>query len=236
MLNINKECEGWVLNKDKQYKSATPPQPNRKLNDDQTKTMKPEFSKYIDGLMPAIIQDYKTNKVLMLGFMNEAAFAQTESSGKVTFYSRSKQRLWTKGEESGNFLTVKQVLLDCDHDTLLIKAEPLGPTCHTGADTCWSEKNHSDDFLYYLQDIIDLRRKSSDETSYVRQLFGKGINKIAQKVGEEATEVIIEAKDNNEELFLNEAADLLFHFLVLLRAKDVSLQDVTYVLRQRHSK
>ncbi|MBS4064742.1 MAG: bifunctional phosphoribosyl-AMP cyclohydrolase/phosphoribosyl-ATP diphosphatase HisIE [Chitinophagaceae bacterium] len=198
--------------------------------------MKPEFSKYHDGLLPAIIQDYKTSKVLMLGFMNEAAFVQTESSGKVTFYSRSKQRLWTKGEESGNFLMVKQVLLDCDHDTLLIKAEPLGPTCHTGADTCWSEKNHSDDFLYYLQDIIDLRRKSNDETSYVKQLFGKGINKIAQKVGEEATEVIIEAKDNNEELFLNEAADLLFHFMVLLRAKGVSLQDVTYVLKQRHSK
>ena len=198
--------------------------------------MKPEFSKYHDGLLPAIIQDYKTSKVLMLGFMNEAAFAQTEESGKVTFYSRSKQRLWTKGEESGNFLSVKQVMLDCDHDTLLIKAEPMGPTCHTGADTCWSEKNHSDDFLYYLQDIIDLRRKSSDETSYVKQLFGKGINKIAQKVGEEATEVIIEAKDNNEELFLNEAADLLFHYIVLLRAKNVSLQDVTYVLKQRHSK
>lgn len=197
--------------------------------------MKPEFSKYHDGLLPAIIQDFKTSKVLMLGFMNEAAFLQTESSGKVTFYSRSKQRLWTKGEESGNFLMVKQVLLDCDHDTLLIKAEPLGPTCHTGADTCWSEKNHTDDFLYYLQDIIELRRKSSDETSYVKQLFGKGINKIAQKVGEEATEVIIEAKDNNEELFLNEAADLLFHFMVLLRAKGVSLQDVTYVLKQRHS-
>lgn len=198
--------------------------------------MKPDYSKYKDGLVPAVIQDYKTNKVLMMGFMNEAALAQTESSGKVTFYSRSKQRLWTKGEESGNFLTVKQVLLDCDHDTLLIKAEPHGPTCHTGADTCWSEKNHSDDFLYYLQDIIDLRRKSSDEKSYVKQLFGKGINKIAQKVGEEATEVIIEAKDNNEELFLNEAADLLFHFIVLLRAKDVTLQDVTYVLQQRHSR
>lgn len=198
--------------------------------------MKPEFSKYHDGLLPAIIQDYKTSKVLMLGFMNEAAFAQTEESGKVTFYSRSKQRLWTKGEESGSFLNVKQVMLDCDHDTLLIKAEPMGPTCHTGADTCWSEKNHTDDFLYYLQDIIDLRRKSSDETSYVRQLFEKGINKIAQKVGEEATEVIIEAKDNNEELFLNESADLLFHFMVLLRAKGVSLQDVTYVLKQRHSK
>ena len=198
--------------------------------------MKPDYTKYKDGLVPAIIQDYKTNKVLMMGFMNEAALAQTESSGKVTFYSRSKERLWTKGEESGHFLLVKQVLLDCDQDTLLIKAEPQGPTCHTGADTCWSERNHTDDFLYYLQDIIDLRRKSSDEKSYVKQLFSKGINKIAQKVGEEATEMIIEAKDNNEELFLNEAADLLFHFIVLLRAKDVTLQDVTYVLQQRHSK
>lgn len=198
--------------------------------------MKPDFSKYHDGLLPAIIQDYKTSKVLMLGFMNEEAFVKTEETGKVTFYSRSKQRLWTKGEESNNFLHVKQVLLDCDQDTLLIKAEPAGPTCHTGADTCWSEKNHSDDFLSYLEEIIELRRKSSDETSYVRQLFGKGINKIAQKVGEEATEVIIEAKDNNEELFLNEGADLLFHFIVLLRAKNVSLQDVIYVLKQRHSR
>jgi phosphoribosyl-AMP cyclohydrolase / phosphoribosyl-ATP pyrophosphohydrolase len=197
--------------------------------------LKPDFSKYHDGLLPAIIQDYKTSKVLMLGFMNEEAFVKTEQSGRVTFYSRSKNRLWTKGEESGNFLSVKQVLLDCDQDTLLIKAEPAGPTCHTGADTCWSEKNHSDDFLSYLEEIIELRRKSSDETSYVRQLFGKGINKIAQKVGEEATEVIIEAKDNNEELFLGEAADLLFHFIVLLRAKNVSLQDVIYVLKQRHS-
>ncbi len=197
--------------------------------------MKPEFTKYKDHLLPAIVQDYKTNKVLMLGFMNEDALKKTEETGKATFYSRSKKRLWTKGEESGNFLTVKQVLLDCDHDTLLIKVEPAGATCHTGADTCWSEKNHSDDFLNYLEEIIDLRRKSSDEKSYVKQLFGKGINKIAQKVGEEATEMIIEAKDQNEELFLNEAADLLFHFMVLLRAKDVSLQDVIYVLKQRHS-
>ena len=197
--------------------------------------MKPQFSKYQDGLMPAIIQDYKTSKVLMLGFMNEDAFKKTEEEGKVTFYSRSKQRLWTKGEESGNFLMVKQVLLDCDQDTLLFKAEPQGPTCHTGADTCWSEKNHSDDFLSYLEEIIELRRKSTDEKSYVKSLFDKGINKIAQKVGEEATEIIIEAKDNNEELFLNEGADLLFHFIVLLRAKNVSLQDVIYVLKQRHS-
>lgn len=198
--------------------------------------VKPDFKKYADGLVPAVIQDYKTGKVLMLGFMNEEALQKTEQSGQVTFFSRSKNRLWTKGEESGNFLNVKQVLLDCDQDTLLIKAEPLGPTCHTGADTCWSEKNHSDDFLYYLQDIIDLRRKSTDGKSYVKSLFDKGINKIAQKVGEEATEVVIEAKDNNEDLFLNEAADLLFHLMVLLRAKDVTLQDVVYVLKQRHSK
>jgi phosphoribosyl-AMP cyclohydrolase / phosphoribosyl-ATP pyrophosphohydrolase len=198
--------------------------------------MKPDFSKYSNGLLPAIIQDFQTQKVLMLGFMNADAFKQTEETGRVTFFSRSKQRLWTKGEESGNFLNVKQVLLDCDNDTLLIKADPMGPTCHTGADTCWSEKNHSEDFLYYLQELIDLRRKSNDEKSYVRQLFAGGINKIAQKVGEEATEVIIESKDNNEELFLNEAADLLFHFMVLLRAKNVTLQDVSYVLKQRHSK
>lgn len=185
--------------------------------------------------MPAIIQDFQTGKVLMLGFMNEAAFRQTEETGKVTFFSRSKQRLWTKGEESGNFLFVKQVMLDCDQDTLLIKVQPAGPTCHTGADTCWSEKNHSDDFLLYLQDIIDLRRKSTDGKSYVRSLFEKGLNKIAQKVGEEATEVIIEAKDDNKDLFLNEAADLLFHFIVLLRAKNVTLQDVTQLLQQRHS-
>ncbi|NCU04518.1 MAG: bifunctional phosphoribosyl-AMP cyclohydrolase/phosphoribosyl-ATP diphosphatase HisIE [Chitinophagaceae bacterium] len=197
--------------------------------------MKPQFSKYQDGLMPAIIQDYKTSKVLMLGFMNEDAFKKTEEEGKVTFYSRSKQRLWTKGEESGNFLMVKQVLLDCDQDTLLIKAEPQGPTCHTGADTCWSEKNHSDDFLMYLEEIIELRRKSTDGKSYVKSLFDKGINKIAQKVGEEATEIVIEAKDNNEELFLGEAADLMFHFIVLLRAKNVSLQDVIYVLKERHA-
>ena len=186
--------------------------------------------------MPAIVQDFNTQKVLMMGFMNEQALETTETTGKVTFYSRSKQRLWTKGEESGNSLLVKEVLLDCDGDTLLIKAEPQGPTCHTGTDTCWSEKNHSDNFLYHLQDVIEQRRKSTDEKSYVKQLFGKGINKIAQKVGEEAVELVIESKDNNEELFLNEAADLLFHFIVLLRAKDVTLQEVCAVLQQRHTK
>lgn len=196
--------------------------------------MKIDFQKYADGLAPAIIQDYKTQKVLMLGFMNAEAMAKTMQEGKVTFYSRSKKRLWTKGEESGNFLLVKTVMGDCDNDTLLIKVEPTGPVCHTGADTCWSEKNHSEDFLFYLEDIIQVRRTGTDEKSYVRQLFQKGINKIAQKVGEEAIETVIEAKDHNKELFLNEAADLLFHYLVLLQAKDCKLDDVINVLKQRH--
>jgi len=196
--------------------------------------MNVDFQKYTDGLVPAIIQDYKTSKVLMLGFMNAEALSKTMQEGRVTFYSRSKKRLWTKGEESGNFLLVKSVMGDCDNDTLLIKAEPLGPVCHTGADTCWSEKNHSEDFLFYLEDIIKVRRTGTDEKSYVRQLFKKGINKIAQKVGEEAIETVIEAKDDNKELFLNEAADLLFHYLVLLQAKDFKLDDVINVLKQRH--
>lgn len=196
--------------------------------------MKIDFEKYSDGLAPAVIQDYKTQKVLMLGFMNEEALSKTMQGGKVTFYSRSKKRLWTKGEESGNFLLVREVLPDCDKDTLLIKAEPTGPVCHTGADTCWSEKNHSEDFLFYLEDIIKLRRNGDDEKSYVRQLFKKGINKIAQKVGEEAVETVIEAKDDNKDLFLNEAADLLFHYLVLLQAKDLKLDDVITILKQRH--
>jgi phosphoribosyl-ATP pyrophosphohydrolase/phosphoribosyl-AMP cyclohydrolase len=198
--------------------------------------MKIDYSKYADGLVPAIVQDFNTQKVLMLGFMNEEAVKKTMSEGKVTFYSRSKQRLWTKGEESGHHLMVKEVLADCDHDTLLIKAHPLGPTCHTGADTCWSERNHSEDFLYYLEDIINLRKQSSDAKSYVRDLFGRGINKIAQKVGEEAVELVIEAKDNNDDLFLNEAADLLFHYLILLNAKGHKLQDVVDILKARHSK
>jgi phosphoribosyl-ATP pyrophosphohydrolase/phosphoribosyl-AMP cyclohydrolase len=195
-----------------------------------------DFKKYADGLVPAIIQDYDTQKVLMLGFMNHEAFIQTEETGKVTFFSRSKKRLWTKGEESGNFLIVKTVSADCDNDTLLIKATPLGPVCHTGADTCWSERNHKEDFLYYLEDIINLRRQASADESYVARLFGKGINKIAQKVGEEAVELVIEAKDSNEELFLNEGADLLFHYLILLNAKGYKLQDIIEVLKKRHSK
>ena len=196
--------------------------------------MKVEFSKYKDGLVPAVVQDFTTQKVLMLGFMDEKALKQTEETGLVTFYSRSKKRLWTKGEESGHHLQLKQILVDCDNDTLLIKAEPNGPVCHTGADTCWSERNHKEDFLYYLEDIIRLRRQSNDDTSYVKKLFDKGINKIAQKVGEEAVEVVIEAKDVNQALFLNEAADLLFHYLILLQAKDCTLGDVVQVLQQRH--
>ena len=198
--------------------------------------MKIDFEKYTDGLVPAIIQDYKTHKVLMLGFMNEASMNKTLQEGKVTFYSRTKKRLWTKGEESGNYLQVKEVMPDCDNDTLLIKAIPTGPVCHTGADTCWSERNHEEDFLYYLEDIIELRKKSQDEKSYVRQLFQKGINKIAQKVGEEAVELVIEAKDTNDELFLNESADLLFHYLLLLNAKGYNLRDVVTILQARHSK
>jgi phosphoribosyl-ATP pyrophosphohydrolase/phosphoribosyl-AMP cyclohydrolase len=196
--------------------------------------MKVDFKKYADGLAPAIVQDYTTQKVLMLGFMNEESLKKTEETGLVTFYSRSKKRLWTKGEESGNQLQLRQILLDCDKDTLLIKADPKGPVCHTGADTCWSEKNHKEDFLNYLEHIIELRRTGIDEKSYVRQLFNKGINKIAQKVGEEAVELIIESKDVNQALFLNEAADLLFHYLILLQAKDCSLADVVKVLEQRH--
>lgn len=197
--------------------------------------MKIDFKKYSDGLAPAVIQDFKTHKVLMLGFMDEASLSKTMSEGKVTFFSRTKKRLWTKGEESGNHLLVKEILSDCDNDTLLIKAEPTGPVCHTGADTCWSERNHSDNFLFYLEDIIRLRKAGSDDTSYVKQLFKKGINKIAQKVGEEAVEMVIEAKDNNDELFLGEAADLLFHYLLLLNAKGHNLQDVINVLTRRHS-
>jgi len=193
-----------------------------------------DFKKYKDGLVPAVVQDYKTQKVLMLGFMDTEALKKTEETGLVTFYSRSKKRLWTKGEESGNHLQLRQILLDCDKDTLLIKAEPTGPVCHTGADTCWSERNHKEDFLTYLEQIIALRRTSEDKTSYVKQLFDKGINKIAQKVGEEAVEMVIEAKDVNQQLFLNEAADLLFHYIVLLQAKDCSLNDVIKVLEQRH--
>ena len=194
-----------------------------------------DFNKYADGLVPAVIQDHQTQKVLMLGFMNAESLQKTMETGKVTFYSRSKQRLWTKGEESGNFLELRSVSSDCDDDTLLIKVHPAGPVCHTGSDTCWNERNHPDDFLLYLEDIIRLRKESNDENSYVRSLFRKGINKIAQKVGEEAVELVIEAKDNDDEKFLNEAADLLFHYLVLLNTKGFNLQNVKDILKQRHS-
>ena len=198
--------------------------------------MKIDFAKYSDGLVPAVIQDQMTHKVLMLGFMNQQAFDKTMTEGKVTFYSRSKNRLWTKGEESGNFLHLKEVLVDCDNDTLLIKVKPEGPVCHTGADTCWMERNHSEDFLYYLEDIISLRRKTEDGKSYVRDLINKGINKVAQKVGEEAIELVIESKDDDDDLFLNEAADLLFHYLLLLNAKGHNLHAVVEILKSRHSK
>ena len=199
--------------------------------------MKINFSKYSDKLVPAIIQDNSTGKVLMLGFMNEEALNKTIADGKVTFFSRTKNRLWTKGEESGNILIVKDVLPDCDNDTILIKADPAGPVCHTGADTCWNEKNEKNSaaFLTYLEGIIDSRKSGSDENSYVKKLVGKGINKIAQKVGEEAVEMIIESKDNNEDLFLGEAADLLFHYLLLLNAKGYNLQKVVAILQQRHT-
>lgn len=198
--------------------------------------MKVDFSKYADGLVPAIVQDIETHKVLMLGFMNQEALTKTEETGKVTFFSRSKNRLWTKGEESGNFLELKSMAVDCDQDTLLIQVHPVGPVCHTGADTCWSERNHSEDFLLYLEDIIRLRKQASPEESYVAKLFSKGINKVAQKVGEEAVELVIEAKDDNQELFLNEAADLLFHYLLLLNAKGYKLQSVIDILKKRHSR
>jgi phosphoribosyl-ATP pyrophosphohydrolase/phosphoribosyl-AMP cyclohydrolase len=195
-----------------------------------------DFTKYADGLVPAIVQDYNTHKVLMLGFMNNEALQQTQTTGRVTFFSRSKNRLWTKGEQSGNFLELKSVAIDCDNDTLLIKAHPLGPVCHTGADTCFSERNHSEDFLLYLEDIIALRSKVSPDESYVARTLAKGINKVAQKVGEEAVELVIEAKDNNKELFLGEAADLMFHYLLLLNAKGYKLHEVIDVLQKRHSK
>jgi phosphoribosyl-ATP pyrophosphohydrolase/phosphoribosyl-AMP cyclohydrolase len=195
-----------------------------------------DFKKYSDGLVPAIVQDFDTKKVLMLGFMNEEAVHKTEETGKVTFYSRSKKRLWTKGEESGNFLMLKSIAVDCDNDTLLIKVHPLGPVCHTGADTCWNEKNQSDNFLFYLESVINLRKNASPEESHIAKLFSKGINKIAQKVGEEAVEMVIEAKDNNEALFLNESADLLFHYLILLNAKGYTLKHVLDVLEERHKK
>lgn len=190
-----------------------------------------------NGLVPAIVQDATTGKVLMLGYMNEEAYNKTLSEKKVTFFSRSKNRLWTKGETSGNFLQVQEIKSDCDNDTLLIKVVPTGPVCHTGSDTCWNEKNEYEySFLLGLQAVIRKRKNEPADGSYTSELFKKGVNKIAQKVGEEAVELVIEAKDNNDELFLNEAADLLFHYLILLEAKGFGLEDVTGVLQKRRKK
>lgn len=197
--------------------------------------MKPDFNKFPDKLVPVIVQDASTNKILMLGYMNNDAYNQTIINKKITFYSRSKQRLWEKGETSGNYLFVKEILLDCDNDCLLIKANPAGPVCHTGADTCFNEVNEGS-FLNMLEKIIESRKHTKQQGSYVNSLFEKGINKIAQKVGEEAVELVIEAKDNNDELFKNEAADLLFHYLILLNAKGLTLHDIESVLQLRHKK
>ena len=187
------------------------------------------------GLIPAVIQDASTKNVLMLGYMNQEAYEKTLASGKVTFFSRSKQRLWTKGEESGHFLELVDLKNDCDNDTLLISVKPIGPTCHKGSDTCWGMDNdQSFGFLSTLETVIKDRKENQSEDSYVASLFKKGINKIAQKVGEEAVEVVIEAKDDNAELFLDESADLLFHYLILLQAKGFRLNDIVNVLKNRH--
>ena len=195
-----------------------------------------DFNNNGNGLVPAIIQDASTKKVLMLGYMNSEAYTKTVETNKVTFFSRTKNRLWTKGEESGNFLNVVSIKNDCDNDTLLIEVNPVGPTCHKGTDTCWGEANNqSFGFLSELEDVIKSRREAADtEKSYVASLFKKGINKIAQKVGEEAVEIVIEAKDSNDDLFLNEGADLLFHYLILLQAKGYTLKDIVAVLEGRH--
>lgn len=199
-----------------------------------------DFTK-MDGLIPAIVQDAVTRRVLMLGYMNEESLKLTRDRGLVTFWSRSRQKLWTKGESSGNYLTVREIIEDCDHDTLLIKALPAGPVCHTGSDTCFNEVNDpaevtSSEFLFYLEEVISDRREYPQEGSYTNHLFSRGLNKIAQKVGEEAVELIIESKDDNKNLFLGEAADLMYHFLVLLAEKNVPLSEVIDVLKGRHSR
>jgi phosphoribosyl-ATP pyrophosphohydrolase/phosphoribosyl-AMP cyclohydrolase len=197
--------------------------------------MEIDFSKLAHGLLPAIIQDSETKTVLMMGYMNAEAYQKTLESQKVTFYSRSKQRLWTKGEESGNYLNLVSIKNDCDEDTLLIQVKPEGPTCHTGSDNCWQESNSQNyGFISKLEETIQIRKENADsEKSYVASLFKSGINKIAQKVGEEAIEVVIEAKDNNDDLFLDESADLLFHYLILLQAKGFQFEDVVKVLKNR---
>lgn len=198
-------------------------------------TMNIDFNKNRDGLVPAIVQDAKTKAVLMLGYMNQEAFDLTVATQKVTFFSRSKNRLWTKGEESGNFLNLVDITVDCDNDTFLVSVNPVGPTCHTGADTCWQGNNQQDyGFISKLEETIQSRKENAlSDKSYVASLFEKGINKIAQKVGEEAIEVVIEAKDANDDLFLSESADLLFHYLILLQAKGFKLDDVVTILKSR---
>ena len=189
-----------------------------------------------DGLIPAIVQDYQTKKVLMLGYMNQESFEKTNETGLVTFYSRSRQTLWTKGETSGNYLQVKEILLDCDQDTLLVMAQPKGPVCHKGTDTCFNETNESSVvFLEYLQDLINERKARMPEGSYTTSLFEKGIGRIAQKVGEEAVETVIEAMGNDDEAFLNEGADLLYHMLVLFTEKGTSIGEIVKVLEDRHN-
>jgi len=197
--------------------------------------MKIDFQKYPDGLVPAIIQDARTEKVLMLGFMNDEAFELTQTTGKVTFYSRSRRTLWTKGETSGNTLDVKKTLIDCDNDTILIKATPAGPTCHSGSDTCFGETNENADFLFELEEIIRDRKANPVERSYTSELFNSGLDRIAQKVGEEAIELIIESKGSDKERFTAEASDLIYHLLVLLAQKNVVLDDVLRELRQRRT-
>jgi len=193
-----------------------------------------DFNKNPDGLLPAIVQDVQTLKVLMLGYMNQEALEKTISSGKVTFFSRSKKRLWTKGEESGHFLNFKSLKIDCDHDSLLVFAQPLGPTCHKGTDTCWGEQNQSElGFVNELEAVIENRKTAPQDGSYVSSLFEKGVDKIAQKVGEEAVETVIEAIANREELFMEEAADLFFHYLILLQSKGKTLKDIGAVLEKR---
>jgi phosphoribosyl-ATP pyrophosphohydrolase/phosphoribosyl-AMP cyclohydrolase len=191
------------------------------------------FQKYSDGLVPSIIQDARTGKVLMLGFMNAESFELTQATGKVTFFSRSRNRLWTKGETSGNFLEIVEIFADCDSDTILIKATPSGPVCHTGADTCFGEKNEHEDFLFRIEEIIKDRKANPKEGSYTSSLFTKGLNKIAQKVGEEAVELIIEAKDSNDGRFKSEAADLFYHLLVLFAERNIELRTVFDALKAR---
>jgi phosphoribosyl-AMP cyclohydrolase / phosphoribosyl-ATP pyrophosphohydrolase len=192
------------------------------------------FSKS-NGLVPAVIQDSATLQVLMVGFMNEEAFEKTRKEGKVTFFSRSKNRLWTKGETSGNFLIVKEITTDCDNDSVLIKVNPAGPVCHTGKTSCFGDET-AKGFAYKLEQIIDQRIKENVPDSYTNKIFSKGLNKVAQKVGEEAVELVIEAKDNNIELFKNEAADLLYHMLILFKIKGVSLAEIEECLKDRHKK